>query len=44
VREGRSVSPCASGEDGLRALEVALAGYASANAGARFVAPASVSP
>jgi predicted dehydrogenase len=42
VREGRRLDPCASGEDGLRALEVALAGYASADDGARFVAPASV--
>jgi len=39
VRQGRLTSPCASGEDGLRALEVALAGYASASSGARFVEP-----
>jgi predicted dehydrogenase len=38
VREGRGVEPLASGEDGLRALEVALAGYVSAAEGARFVA------
>ena len=38
VRQGRPAQPSASGEDGLRALEVALAGYASAGAGARFVA------
>lgn len=37
VRLGRPVSPCATGEDGLRALEVALAGYASAADGARPV-------
>jgi predicted dehydrogenase len=30
VRSGRLVEPCATGEDGVRALEVALAGYASA--------------
>jgi predicted dehydrogenase len=42
VREGRVLEPSASGEDGLRALEVALAGYASAEDGARFVQPASV--
>jgi predicted dehydrogenase len=39
VREGRPVGPCATGTDGLRALEVALAGYESAAGGARFVAP-----
>jgi predicted dehydrogenase len=44
VREGRPVEPSASGEDGLRALEIALAGYASASAGARFVKPARVAP
>jgi predicted dehydrogenase len=42
LRAGRLLDPCASGEDGLRALEVALAGYASADDGARFVRPASV--
>ena len=41
VRQGRLISPCASGEDGLRALEIALAGYASAASGAQFVEPAS---
>jgi len=41
VRQGRLLEPSASGEDGLRALEVALAGYASAASGAQFVAPAS---
>jgi predicted dehydrogenase len=41
VRLGRTVDPLATGEDGLRALEVALAGYASAASGARFVAPSS---
>ena len=44
VREGRPAEPSASGEDGLRALEVALAGYASAADGARFVEPAAVAP
>jgi len=41
VQQGSLITPCASGEDGLRALEVALAGYASAASGAQFVAPAS---
>ena len=41
VRQGRLLEPSASGEDGLRALEVALAGYASASNGAQFVEPAS---
>ncbi len=40
VRAGHLLPPGASGEDGLRALEVALAGYASAGDGARFVEPA----
>jgi predicted dehydrogenase len=40
VRAGTPLEPSASGEDGLRALEVALAGYASARDGARLVAPA----
>jgi len=35
VRQGRLLEPSASGEDGLRALEIALAGYASAADGAR---------
>jgi predicted dehydrogenase len=39
VRQGRLLEPSASGEDGLRALEVALAGYASASSGAQFVKP-----
>jgi predicted dehydrogenase len=39
VREGATVAPLASGEDGLRALEAALAAYASAANGTRFVAP-----
>lgn len=38
VAAGRRQEPCASGLDGLRALEVALAGYASAADGGRFVA------
>jgi predicted dehydrogenase len=42
VREGRMLEPCASGEDGLRALEVALAGYVSAGDAARFVEPGSL--
>jgi predicted dehydrogenase len=33
VREGEFQAPAASGEDGLRALEIALAAYASAAAG-----------
>jgi predicted dehydrogenase len=44
VRAGRMLQPCASGEDGLRALEVALAGYASAGDGAHFVEPGSPTP
>ena len=40
VRAGVPLAPSASGEDGVRALEVALAGYASATDGARFVVPA----
>jgi predicted dehydrogenase len=32
IRAGEPLEPCARGEDGLRALEVALAGYASAGA------------
>jgi predicted dehydrogenase len=39
VAAGRTLDPLATGEDGLRALEVALAGYASAASGAAFVAP-----
>ena len=34
VRAGSLLDPCASGEDGVRALEVALAGYRSAADGA----------
>jgi predicted dehydrogenase len=37
VRAGEVLPPCADGEDGLRALQVALAGYRSAADGARFV-------
>jgi predicted dehydrogenase len=37
VRAGELLAPCADGRDGLRALEVALAGYRSAADGARFV-------
>ncbi len=39
ILAGELLEPCASGEDGLRALEVALAGYASARDGGRFVVP-----
>jgi predicted dehydrogenase len=39
VRAGEPLAPSATGEDGMRALAVALAGYASAEDGARFVAP-----
>jgi predicted dehydrogenase len=38
VRAGEVLPPCADGQDGLRALEVALAAYRSAADGARFVA------
>jgi len=38
VVAGEVLEPCATGVDGLRALEVALAGYASAADGAAFVA------
>lgn len=44
VGHGTPLEPSASGEDGLRALEVALAGYASAAGGARFVDPADLVP
>jgi hypothetical protein len=37
MRAGEVLDPCATGVDGLRALQVALAGYASAADGARFV-------
>jgi predicted dehydrogenase len=37
VRAGEVLAPCADGQDGLRALQVALAGYRSADDGARFV-------
>jgi predicted dehydrogenase len=37
VRAGQLQPPCAGGLDGLRALEVALAGYASAASGAKAV-------
>jgi predicted dehydrogenase len=32
VRAGQTQSPCADGDDGVRALEIALAGYAAADA------------
>jgi hypothetical protein len=31
VQAGEILSPCATGEDAMRALEVALAGYAAAS-------------
>jgi predicted dehydrogenase len=34
VRAGSVQDPCATGEDGLRALEIALAGYRSSGSGA----------
>jgi predicted dehydrogenase len=37
IRAGAVLDPCATGQDGLRALEVALAGYSSAGNAARFV-------
>jgi predicted dehydrogenase len=37
VLTGKLVAPCATGLDGLRALEVALAGYRSAANGASFI-------
>jgi predicted dehydrogenase len=33
VRAGAVQEPCATGEDGLRALEIALAGYRSSASG-----------
>jgi predicted dehydrogenase len=39
VRAGRTRSPCADGHDGLRALEIALAGYAAADAGRMLPLP-----
>jgi predicted dehydrogenase len=44
VRAGEPLQPAATGEDGLRALEVALAAYASSTDGSRFVAPAGAAP
>lgn len=41
VRAGEILEPCATGEDGARALEVALAGYASADRGAVVTLPLS---
>jgi predicted dehydrogenase len=31
IRAGEVLGPCATGDDGLRALEIALAGYAAAD-------------
>ena len=39
VRAGEVLDPCATGADGLRALEVALAGYASAATAAAVTLP-----
>lgn len=39
IRAGRVLSPCATGDDGLRALEVALAGYDSAAAASPVLLP-----
>lgn len=39
IRAGALVDPCANGEDGTRALEIALAGYAAAQTGVRIRLP-----
>ncbi|MEO6123937.1 MAG: Gfo/Idh/MocA family oxidoreductase, partial [Ilumatobacteraceae bacterium] len=39
VRSGQLISPCADGTDGLRALEIALAGYESASRSATVSLP-----
>ena len=39
IRAGEVLDPCATGDDGLRALEVALAGYASARSAAPVTLP-----
>ncbi len=39
IRAGHVLSPCADGEDGLRALEVALAGYEAAETAATISLP-----
>jgi predicted dehydrogenase len=39
VRAGQMLTPCADGEAGLRSLEIALAGYAAAGAGAAMSLP-----
>lgn len=44
IRAERLLSPCADGEAGLRALEIALAGYAAAHAGATVSLPAQTKP
>ncbi len=44
VRDGAVREPCATGEDGVRALEVALAAYESSASGARRVSLPTASP
>lgn len=39
IREGRIIEPCADGQAGTRALEIALAGYQAAAAGSRVRLP-----
>lgn len=39
IREGRVLDPCADGNDGLKALEIALAGYRAAATGSRVALP-----
>lgn len=39
VRSGEPLSPCADGDDGVRALEIALAGYESAASAAAVTLP-----
>jgi len=39
IRAGHLLGPCAHGEDGLRALEVALAGYEAARSAATVTLP-----
>lgn len=39
IRAGRVLDPCADGEDGIRALEIALAAYRAAESGMRIALP-----
>jgi len=39
IRAGRVLEPCADGPDGIRALEIALAGYRAATSGTRVPLP-----